>query len=507
MTNPTACAEAVIEVAKNSTKPVLACWMGQTLIAEARHLFNEAGIPNFRSPEAGVDAFGYLATYHRNQTALMQAPSPLSRSNAADVEGARMIIENARDDHRDTLSNSESKAILNAFHIPTSPSIDVSSAAEALVAAENLGLPVAMKIDSPNLTHKSDVGGVRLNISEAQTVRSAYREMVQRVSSENPDASIHGVTIEPMLNRPNAREIMIGIAQDPVFGPVISFGTGGTAVEIISDNAVALPPLNDYLSQQLIEETRAAKFLNKFRNLPQVDIRQLIRVLQRVSEISCELPEIRELDINPLLVDEKGVIAVDARVVIRSPLSGSRHYDHMAIHPYPTELESDWQLPDGTDIRIRPIRPEDAKIEQAFVKTLSAESKYLRFMHSLAELTPQMLARLTQIDYDHEMALIAVIRDGSDDAKIIAVSRYAINPDHHSCEFALTVADDYQHKGIGSNMLKRLINIAHERGIEVMEAEILSQNYRMLGLVERLGFRKIHNPDDREVVHVRRHLQ
>jgi acetyltransferase len=178
----------------------------------------------------------------------------------------------------------------------------------------------------------------------------------------------------------------------------------------------------------------------------------------------------------------------------------------MAIHPYPTELESDWQLPDGTDVTIRPIRPEDATIEQAFVKTLSAESKYLRFMHSLDQLTPMMLARLTQIDYDQEMALIAVVHDGTDDAKIIAVTRYAMNPDHHSCEFALTVADNYQHKGIGSYILKRLTNIARDRGIEVMEAEILSQNFKMLSLVERLGFRKVHNPDDREVVHVRRHL-
>lgn len=506
MTDPTACAQGVIRAAKKSKKPVLACWMGQTLIEEGRRLFHDAGIPNFRSPEAGVDAFGYLAMYHRNQKALLQAPYPMSRRDAPDVEGARLIIENAKDEHRKTLSNTESKAILSAFNIPTSPSVNVSSAADALVAAENLGLPIAMKINSPNLTHKSDVGGVRLNISEPKTVRTAYREMVDHVAEANPEATIHGVTIEPMIHRPNSREIMIGIIQDPVFGPVISFGSGGVEVEIIADNAVALPPLNGYLSRQLIDDTRAATFLKKFRNLPEANTRVLTQVLQRVSEIACELPEISELEINPLLVDETGVIAVDARVVIRSHMSGSKRYDHMAIHPYPTELESNWQLPDGTDICIRPIRPEDAEIEQVFVKNMSAESKYMRFMHSLDELSPLMLARLTQIDYDQEMALIAVSKDGTDEARIIAVARYVMNPDHHSCEFALAVGDDYQHKGIGSHIMKRLINIAHDRGAEIMEAEILSQNFRMLNLVERLGFRKIHDPDDREVVHVRRHI-
>lgn len=507
MTNPTTCAEAVIRAAESAKKPILACWMGQTLIAEGRKLLNAAGIPSFRSPEAGVDAFGYLAKYHRNQKALLQSPSPLSHNHTPDVEGARLIIENAIDQGRRSLSNTESKAILHAFHIPSSPSFNVNSAAEALVAAENLGLPVAMKINSPNLTHKSDVGGVRLNIADAKSVRTIHNEMIEHISTERPEAIIEGVTIEPMLNRPNAREIMIGIVQDPVFGPVISFGSGGTAVEIIADSAVALPPLNEYLSKRLIEDTRAAKFLKRFRSLPGANIGSIIEVLQRVSEISCELPEIEELDINPLLVDEQGLIAVDARIVIRPHLSGSRRYDHMAIHPYPTELESTWQLSDGTDVSIRPIRPEDARIEQTFVKTLSAEAKYLRFMQSLDELTPQMLARMTQIDYDQEMALIAVLDDHSDHAKIISVARYAMNPDHHSCEFAIIVADDFQHKGIGRHMIKKLIHIASERGIEVMEAEVLSRNYKMLDLVEKLGFRKIHNPDDQQVVHIRRHLQ
>ncbi|MDJ0741397.1 MAG: bifunctional acetate--CoA ligase family protein/GNAT family N-acetyltransferase [Gammaproteobacteria bacterium] len=506
MTDPTACAAGVVAAAQRAHKPVLACWMGERLVAAGRQRFSEAGIPHFTSPEAGVDAFGYLACYRRNQKALLQAPAPLSKHREPDVEGARLIIEHAMGERRYTLSNAEAKAVLKAFHIPTSPSINVTSAADALVAAEGLGLPVAMKINSPDVTHKSDVGGVRLNIREPRSVRTAFREMTDSVKAKLPDARVTGVTIEPMMYRQYAREIMIGIAHDPVFGPVISFGAGGTAVEIFADSQVALPPLNDYLSRELISGTRAARFLRQFRNLPQTDIGALTDVLQRVSEIACELPEVRELDINPLLVDDEGVIAVDARIMVAAPATSTAHYGHMAIHPYPPELETTWQLPDGTDVSVRPIRPEDAEIEQDFVQNLSPESKYFRFMQSMDKLTPMMLARFTQIDYDREMALVAVINEHTPQARILGVARYVSNPDRQSCEFALTVADDWQKKGIGRQLMQRLMTVARDRGIEIMEGEVLSANSKMLRLCERLGFRAAHQPDEPDVVHVRRHL-
>ena len=506
MTDPTACAEGVIAAARKVRKPVLACWMGQDLVNEGRRRFSEAGIPQFHSPEAGVDAFGYLACYRRNQKALLQAPAPLSKHREPDVDGARLIIDNAMGERRYTLSNTEAKAVLRAFHIPTSTSINVNSAAEALVAAEGVGLPVAMKINSPDITHKSDVGGVRLNIREPRSVRTAFREMMDNVKTQRPDARVSGVTIEPMLERPHAREIMIGIAHDPVFGPVISFGAGGTAVEIFADSRVALPPLNEYLSRELIRGTRAARFLQQFRNLPEADICKLTDVLQRISEIACELPEVQELDINPLLVDEEGVIAVDARIVVAAPKTSTAHYGHMAIHPYPPELEANWQLPDGTDVSVRPIRPEDAEIEQDFVQNLSAESKYFRFMQSMDRLTPLMLARFTQIDYGREIALVAVINEDTPQARILGVARYVSNPDKQSCEFALTVADAWQQKGIGRQLMQRLMTVARDRGIEIMEGEVLSHNSKMLRLCERLGFRTVHNKDEPDVVAVRRHL-
>jgi acetyltransferase len=506
MTDPTGCAEAVIAAARKSTKPVLTCWMGAALVEQGLAKFYEADIPQFSSPEAGVEAFGYLACYRRNQTALLQAPGPLSRHKEPDVEGARLIIENALGERRQMLSNAEAKAVLHAFQIPTSPSVNVHSAAEALVAAEGLGLPVAMKINSPDITHKTDVGGVHLNIREPRSVRAAFREMLDSVHAQRPDARIDGVTIEPMLERPNAREIMIGIAADPVFGPVISFGAGGTAVELFADSNVALPPLNEYLSRELIQGTRAGRFLRHFRHLPEADLAKLIDVLQRVSEIACELPEVRELDINPLLVDEEGVIAVDARVVIATPATSTAHYGHMAIHPYPVELVTQWQLPDGTDVVVRPIQPEDAAMEQAFVQSLSAQSKYFRFMQSFDKLTPAMLARFTQIDYDREMAFVGVVEEGTSNARMIGVARYVSNPDRHSCEFALTVGDEHRRRGIGRELMRRLMAVARDRGIEVMEGEVLSDNAKMLALCEKLGFRIARDPEDTEVVQVRRHL-
>ncbi|MGB5253586.1 MAG: bifunctional acetate--CoA ligase family protein/GNAT family N-acetyltransferase [Sedimenticolaceae bacterium] len=506
MTNPTACAEAVISAAAKAHKPVLACWMGEKLVDQGRRLFAKAGIPHFTSPEGGVDAFGYLACYRRNQAALLQAPAPLSKHREPDVEGARLIIEHAIAERRYTLSNTEAKAVLRAFHIPTTPSINVDSAADALVAAESLGLPVAMKINSPDISHKSDVGGVRLNIHEPRSVRTTFREIMESVKAQRPEARISGVSIEPMLERPHAREIMIGIAHDQVFGPVISFGAGGTAVEVFADSQVALPPLNEYLSTELIRRTRAARFLGRFRNLPEADMGKLTDALQRISEIACELPQVQELDVNPMLVDEDGVVAVDARIVVAEPETSTARYGHMAIHPYPTELETSWQLPDGTDICVRPIRPEDAEIEQDFVQNLSPESKYFRFMQSVDKLTPLMLARFTQIDYDREMALVAVLNQHTSDARILGVARYISNPDRQSCEFALTVADAWQRKGVGRQLMQRLMAVARDRGIEIFQGEVLSNNTKMLRLCEQLGFHVGHGEHDPDVVEVRRHL-
>ena len=345
-----------------------------------------------------------------------------------------------------------------------------------------------MKVDSPDIVRKSDAGGVRLNISTASAVRSAYHDILETVQKKHPSARINGVSIEPYLARPNGRELMIGVVRDPTFGPIITFGSGGTEVEIFSDRAVALPPLNRFLAQDLIRSTRAAKLLGEFRGMPPINMDALEKVLLNISEMICELPWLQELDLNPLIVDENGAIAADARIVIDYAATNSDRYSHMSIHPYPAHLIQDWEQPDGTLITIRPIRPEDADIEQEFVKNLSDESKYSRFMDTLRELTQSMLVRFTQIDYDREMALIATMDDANGKLVQIGVARYVTNPDGETVEFALAVADDWQKHGVGRKLMSALIDCARQKGYRAIVGDVLAMNSKMFRLMASLGF-------------------
>ncbi len=505
MTEPTEIARRVIAVSKKSKKPVMACWMGEQLVNEARHLFDEAGIPNYRAPEQAVEAFANLATYRRNQKLLMQVPTSLHDLKKPDVEGARLIIESVLAEGRNTLGTVESKAILSAFRIPVIQSTLARSPTEALIAAESAGFPVAMKINASNLSHKSDSGGVQLDVPNAHAVRNVYKEMMKTVRKNEPEAKIDGITVEHMYRSPSARELLVGVSRDSVFGPVISFGMGGTAVEIHRDTAVALPPLNSYMIDKLIAKTRVTKMLGEFRNMPAINCDALKKVLLRVSEMVCELPEIIEADINPLIADEGGVIAVDARFRVNyAPATGIK-YDHMAIHPYPVDYVQTRQLPDGTDIVIRPIHPNDSILEQQFVRDLFEKSRYMRFMHALQELTPEMLVRFTQIDYDREMCFMAVTE--IDDKEVsLGVARYAITPDGDSCEFALVTADAWQGKGLGFLLMKTLMRSAREKGLSIIEGDVLANNAGMLRLMSRLGFEAIRDPEDFTVVNVKRRL-
>lgn len=498
MTRPSEVARTVIEVAAKFDKPLIACWMGEAQVVESRQAFNQAKIPNFRTPEPAVEVFSFISAYYQNQKLLMQTPGPISRYSSPDVEGARLLIEGALAEHRKTLNEMESKAILAAFHIPIAKTMVARSPNEALLLAEELGLPVAMKINSPDISHKSDAGGIRLNLGNAQAVRSAYHEIIQSIQKNSPNARIDGVVVEPMIIKPNGRELMVGVTSDPVFGPVITFGAGGILVEVLGDRAVALPPLNRFLVKDMIQRTRIAKLLTAFRNLPPIHMVALESVLMRVSEMVCELPWIKEMDINPLIVDENGACAVDARMVVNYLPPSVDRYAHMAIHPYPVHLITHWQMPDGTDLTIRPIRPEDAEIEQAFVRNLSAESKYFRFMDTLQELSQPMLVRFTQIDYDREMALIAVLEEDGHE-KELGVCRYVASHDGQTCEFALVVADEWQKKGIGNKLMNCLFDAARARGIKLMQGEVLATNRSMLELVRRLGFEVSTSEEDASI--------
>ena len=502
MTKPTEVAKAVIQSAEKSNKPVMTSWMGEAQVEKARRLFNNARVPNFRTLENAVDAFSYLARYNQNQRLLLQTPARLtSGQEPPDREGARLIIEGVLTEQRKILTEPESLAVLNAFRIPTVRNAVAHSANEALIIAESIGFPVAMKVLSADISHKSDAGGVRLNINSAQETRGSYRQLIDQVMLKVPDAKISGVTVEKMYRSSNGRELMIGIVSDPVFGPVISFGSGGTSVEIMGDAAISLPPLNRRLAKDLINRTKVSKLLGAFRHMPAVDMDQLVDVLLGVSSMACELPWIQEMDINPLIMDEKGIVAVDARIVVDYPKPSTDPYHHLAIHPYPAHLVKKIQLSDGTDILIRPIRPEDAENEAKFVRELSAEAKYFRFMNSIQELSQQMLVRFTQIDYHNEMALVAV-KPSSTGEEQIGVARYTTNLDRTSCEFALVVSDKWRGRGIAHHLMRNLMEIARDRDLEKMEGQVLSNNSKMLELVKSLGFQIKNNPDDSSIKQV-----
>jgi acetyltransferase len=390
----------------------------------------------------------------------------------------------------------ESKAVLAAFRIPIAQTVVARSASEAMVLAEELGLPVVMKIDSPQIVHKADSGGVRLNLNGLAAVRDAWLEIMEDVKKNRPDAQINGIAIEPMIQKPNGRELVVGMVRDKIFGPTIVFGPGGGGIEAsTSERAVALPPLNSVLVADMLASARTTARLGEFRNMPPVNMAAIESVLLNVSAMVCELPWITEMDINPLIVDENTAVAVDARISIDNlPLTAGR-YDHMAIHPYPSHLQTGYQAKDGTQVTIRPIRPEDVRIEQEFVRNLSAESRYMRFMNTIREVSPAQMVRLTQIDYDREMAFVATIDDNGTE-KEVGVARYATSPDAESCEFAIVVADDWAGKGLARRLMGVIIDTARSRGLRYMHGDFLSENSRMLAFVASLGFVLSAHPDD-----------
>jgi acetyltransferase len=453
-----------------------------------------------------VGAFGNIASFYQNQHLLQQTPPPLSNLAKPDVEGARMLIEGVLAERRKVLTEMESKTLLAAFHIPVTKTILARSVNEAIMIATQLGFPVALKIDSPDISHKSDVQGVALNVMNAVGVRDTYLEMRQTVTRLQPNARINGVTIQNMSSQKRGREIYIGLVTDDPFGPVIAFGAGGTMIELLNDRAMELPPLNQFLARRLIERARVAETLGEWRGAAPVNMEALEQVLLRVSEMVCELPQLREMDINPIIVDESGAVAVDARIVIENAPPSARNYNHLAILPYPSQHEQVWPLRGGGEYTVRPIHPDDATMLQEFVRNLSPASRYFRFVSSMQELPASMLARFTLIDYDREMALVAVYRErrvgedgvSTEATRIVGVSRYITNPDRTSCEFSLVVSDDFGGQGLGSRLMLSIMEVAREKGLSEIEGLVLAKNPNMLKLMKGLGFTIKSFPEDED---------
>ena len=496
LTDPVDIAQAIIDVAKQVSLSICCCWMGGGQVAQARTLLDQAGIPVFHAPETAVELFHNISRFHRHQALLLQTAGRSDDTRRSGSGGARMLVEALLNQRRTVLSAMEAKALLRSFGVPVTQTMVAHDVTEALFVAEQIGFPVVMKIDSPDLHDKSEAGGVRLNLSATESVWSAFHDIAGTVRTRHPDARITGVSLEPYLHRPHGRELRLAVFRDPVFGPVISLGAGGAAAGHVADRACALPPLNTVLARDLIDSPQVEALVAAIDGVPEVDRAALERVLVAVSDLVCELPWMREMVIDPLIADEDGAIVADAHIVIDQGLhAGGDRYAHMAIHPYPGHLIQEWKMADGRIVRVRPVRPEDAAAMQAFFDRLSPETRLFRFMEPLEELPPSLIDRFTQIDYDREMALIATTR--SDDVEaMIGSARYSLAPDGESVEFALVVADDWQRFGLGRRLMGALIDCARNKGYRNIVGDVLGNNPKMLRLMHGLGFEVQPHPEE-----------
>jgi acetyltransferase len=475
-------ARAVIRSASHrAPKPaVFTAWLGAATPAESRSLFAAAQIPTHETPDEAVRAFMHLAEHARNRELLMQAPAA-SGDDEPDRAAAQAAIDAALAAGRTLLTDIESKAILKAYGVPV---VETASAPTPRAAGEIAGRmagPVALKILSPDISHKSDVGGVVLGLEGVEAVAQAASAMLERVRAAAPKAVIDGFMVQPMIHRPNARELIAGLAVDRTFGPIVLFGAGGVAVEVLADRSIGLPPLNAHLALDVIARTRVSKLLAAYRDRPAADVDAIADVLVKLSRLAVDLPQIAELDINPLLADERGVIALDSRI----RLDAERAQAQPAIRPYPQGLSRSIVLDGGETVSVRPIRPEDAPGLIDLVERSAPEDVRLRFASGMRHLPSALACRLSQIDYDREMALVALDKAGD----ILGVARLAADPEGTEAEFALMVRSDRQNRGLGHRLMLELIDYAEGRGLERLWGQIARENDRMREVAEYLGFR------------------
>jgi acetyltransferase len=477
-------ARACVPLLRDAPGRVLSCWLGGHAVASAREIFEAAGVPDYRTPEDAVRAFAMLCAYRRNQAALIEAPGS-QLAQPPDLAQARALIQQARDAGREWLSEAQAKRLLQAYRIAVPAIHEVAPTAEAAAAAaREIGYPLVLKIASPDITHKSDVGGVALDLRDEAALRSACDTMLQRVRSARPDARVDGFTLQPMVRRPHAVELIVGANIDPSFGPVLMFGAGGTAVEVLADRAVALPPLNAPLARDLIARTRVARLLAGYRDHAPVHPGALVDVLIAVSQMLADLPLIAELDINPLWADADGVLALDARVRLSAqPVAGAERF---AIRPYPAELEQRMRW-DDREILLRPIRPEDEARHREFIDRLDPEDLRLRFFQARHEVSRRELARLTQIDYEREMAFIAVGAGSDGREQTLGVVRAVADPDNIEAEFGIIVRSDLKGRGLGHLLLGKMIDYLRRHGTKKLTAIVLRENRGMLDLAKAHG--------------------
>src|SRR5690606_22738583 len=499
--SPTEAARAVVEVVgRRKGPPVLTSWLGDRSTLEARQLFAEAEIPTSGTPEDAVGGFMQMVAYRRNQETLMQTPPSLSEELEPDTAAARAIIEGVLEAGRSWLTEVEGKEVLAAYDVPVTPTKVARTPEEAAALAAEIDGPVAIKIVSPDILHKSDVGGVALDLSGPASVQEAAAAMLERVRRAAPDAELVGLSVQPMIRRRGAFELIVGVTTDRQFGPMVLFGHGGTAVEVINDRALALPPLNMHLARELMSRTRIHRLLEGYRDQKPADLDAIAATLIKVSQLVIDNAEIEELDINPLLADDAGVIALDVRIRV-APAAGPPT-ERLAIRPYPKELEETIRLDDGRELLLRPVLPEDEPAFQRAMAKLTPEEIRLRFFTPLKALTHMQAARLTQIDYDREMALVLAEPDLPGKAEVCGVVRLTADPDNERAEYAIIVRHDMTGRGLGRLLMQRMIDYARKRGIGEIFGDVLRENTRMLDLCQKLGFTRSRVPEEPSLVRV-----
>lgn len=486
MTDPTETARQLLSFAHQPNKPLLACWMGGVAVREGIDLLNEAGIPTFDAPESAIRAFLHMVQYRRNRELLYETPPALPENSAVDVPRVRQILGQVRAAGRTLLTEVEAKEVLAAYGVPVVPTIACHNADEAVALAAKVGYPVVLKLLSTTITHKSDVGGVQLNLADERAVRLAYATIENNIKRLGKPEAFEGVSVQPMV-RERGYELIVGSSLDRQFGPVILFGCGGVLVEVFKDRALGLPPLNRMLARRLMERTKIYEALRGVRGQKAVDLEALETLLSRFSQLLVDFPEIQEVDLNPVLAAPERVVALDARVLLCAADRAPEQCPKLAIPPYPNQYIGTFRLRDGRTATVRPIRPEDEPLIIALHAAHSEHTIRMRFFSMVKTLSRDSLIRLCHLDYDREMALTAVMNEDGE-PRLLGVSRYYLHPETGSAEFALVVSDAYQRQGLGRHLMQRLIDIARERGVKRLVGQVLAENAPMLHLMQSLGF-------------------
>jgi len=490
-------AEAVASVSKETDKPIVTSFMGAGEVARGREFLREEHVPTRPTPEQAISAYMYMHRYARNLELLYETPEELPVNNQPPHHHLKAMVRKVLSSERSTLSEVESKKFLDTYDIPTSSTKIAESADQAANKAYEMGYPVVLKIYSHDITHKTDVGGVELNLQSKEEVKEAYDRIVSRAKNQRPSAEILGVTVQKMYSNVDY-ELILGSKKDPLFGASILFGRGGTGVELYKDTAAGFPPLNQVLAHRLMEDTKVYQLLKGYRGKEGANIRELEKQLVRFSQLIIDFPEIKEIDINPLAVIDGSFKALDARIILDDDYKDERidkTHEHLAIEPYPRQYVEDWRLDDGRNITLRPIKPEDEPLEFELFDSFSDKTWRQRFFGPRTEVTHKEMTRYTNIDYRREMAIIGLLEE-NDDRKMIGVGRLIIGPNNDTGEYAVVVGDPWQRLGLGEKLTDSIIGVAEDKNLESIYATILKNNKPMLELVRKMGFQEEERNSD-----------